>query len=96
MPQCNKCSYEDNDKDKQDNNLLTPCGNWWYDEQSPKFDDQPEDVKYDTETFYTDTVNNAFSSVEGCSKGHYYIVECEADGRGDVESSDNVIKWSVR
>jgi hypothetical protein len=22
MPQCDKCSYEDNDKDKQDNNLF--------------------------------------------------------------------------
>ncbi len=83
-----KCFKVLNDKSQ----TMTPCGNWWYDEQSPKFDDQSEDVKYNTDTFYTDTVNNAHSSIEGCSKGYYYIVECEADGRGDVDTSDNVMK----
>tara|TARA_B100000902_G_C26850098_1_gene687760 strand:- start:40 stop:336 length:297 start_codon:yes stop_codon:yes gene_type:complete len=83
-----KCFKVLNDKGQ----TMTPCGKWWYDEQSLKFDDQPEDVKYNTDTFYTDTVNNAFSSVEGNSKGHYYIVECESDGRGDVKPTDNQIK----
>ncbi len=63
---------------------MTPCGKWWYDEWSPKFKDQPVDIKYNWEIYYTDTIKNAFSDLEGQQKGYYNIVECESDGRGDV------------
>ena len=63
---------------------MTPCGKWWYDEWSPKFKDQPVDIKYNWEIYYTDTVKNAFSDLEGQEKGYYNIVECDSDGRGDV------------
>ena len=65
---------------------MTPNGNWWYDEWSPKFEDQPVDIKYNWEIYYTDTVKNAFSDLEGQEKGYYNIVECDSDGRGDVLS----------
>ena len=61
---------------------MTPCGKWWYDEWSSKFNSDYENYP---DTFYTDTVNNAFCAIEGQYKGYYNIVECEADGRGDVE-----------
>ncbi len=32
---------------------MTPNGNWWYDEWSPKFEDQPVDIKYNWEIYYT-------------------------------------------
>ena len=63
---------------------MTPNGNWWYDEWSPKFEDQPVDIKYNWEIYYTDTIKNAFSDLEGQKKGYYNIVECDSDGRGDV------------
>ena len=63
---------------------MTPCGKWWYDEWSPKFEDQPVDIKYNWEIYYTDTIKNAFSDLEGQKKGYYNIVECDSDGRGDV------------
>ena len=63
---------------------MTPCGKWWYDEWSPKFKDQPVDIKYNWEIYYTDTVKNVFSDLEGQEKGYYNIVECDSDGRGDV------------
>ena len=63
---------------------MTPCGKWWYDEWSPKFEDQPVDIKYNWEIYYTDTIKNAFSDLEGQQKGYYNIVECDSDGRGDV------------
>ena len=66
---------------------MTPCGNWWYDEWSPKFN-ALFDIDLNPDTFYTDTVNNAFCAVEGQNKGYYNIVECEADGRGDVKPTD--------
>ena len=63
---------------------MTPCGKWWYDEWSAKFEDQSDDIKYHTETFYTYTVNNAFSALKDQEKGLYNIIKCESDGRGDV------------
>ena len=71
---------------------MTPCGKWWYDEWSPKFKDQPVDIKYNWEIYYTDTVKNAFSDLEGQEKGYYNIVECDSDGRGDVEPTDKEIR----
>ena len=71
---------------------MTPCGKWWYDEWSPKFKDQPADIKYNWEIYYTDTVKNAFSDLEGQEKGYYNIVECDSDGRGDVEPTDKEIR----
>ena len=75
-----KCFKVLNDKGQ----TMTPCGKWWYDEWSPKFKDQPVDIKYNWEIYYTDTIKNAFSDLEGQQKGYYNIVECESDGRGDV------------
>ena len=63
---------------------MTPNGNWWYDEWSPNWKTQDDEVKYNTETYYTDTYKNAFSDLEGQQKGYYNIVECDSDGRGDV------------
>ena len=37
---------------------MTPNGSWWYDEWSPSWKTQNDEVKYDTETYYTDTVKN--------------------------------------
>ena len=71
---------------------MTPCGKWWYDEWSPKFKDQPVDIKYNWEIYYTDTVKNVFSDLEGQEKGYYNIVECDSDGRGDVEPTDKEIR----
>ena len=71
---------------------MTPNGNWWYDECSPNWETQDDEVKYNTETYYTDTVKNAFSDLEGQQKGYYNIVECDSDGRGDVESTDKVTR----
>ena len=63
---------------------MTPCGNWWYDEWSPKFNDL-FDIDLNPDTFYTDTISNAGNAIEGQEKGVYYnIIECESDGRGDV------------
>ncbi len=48
MPQCDKCSYEDNDKDKQDNNLFcqieyeTFCMPCYYKE----INNESEETKY--------------------------------------------------
>ena len=70
---------------------MTPCGNWWYDEWSPKFNGDYENY---SDTFYTDTYKNALSVLEemGQEKGYYNIVECESDGRGDVEPTDKVTR----
>ena len=40
--------------------------------------------------FYTDTIENAIETLEisNTKDGYYNIVECEADGRGDVEETD--------
>ena len=70
---------------------MTPCGNWWYDEWSPKFNSL-FDIDLNPDTFYTDTYQNAFSAVEGQEKGYYNIIECEADGRGDVKPTDKEIR----
>ena len=32
---------------------MTPNGNWWYDEWSPNWKTQDDEVKYNTETYYT-------------------------------------------
>ena len=39
--------------------------------------------------FYTDTLENAIETLEtsNCKDDYYNIVECEADGRGDVEET---------
>ena len=71
---------------------MTPNGNWWYDEWSPNWKTQNDEVKYNTETYYTDTYKNAFSDLEGQQKGYYNIVECDSEGRGDVEPTDKEIR----
>tara|TARA_B100002019_G_scaffold208174_1_gene180873 strand:- start:43 stop:330 length:288 start_codon:yes stop_codon:yes gene_type:complete len=71
---------------------MTPNGNWWFDEWSPNWKTQDDEVKYNTETYYTDTYINAFKDLEGQKKGYYNIVECDSDGRGDVESTDKVTR----
>ena len=71
---------------------MTPNGNWWYDEWSPNWKTQDDEVKYNTETYYTDTYKNAFSDLEGQKKGYYNIVECDSDGRGDVSPNSEVTR----
>ena len=40
--------------------------------------------------FYTDTLENAIETLEtsNCKDDYYNIVECKADGRGDVEETN--------
>tara|TARA_R110002020_G_scaffold702_3_gene3443 strand:+ start:1593 stop:1892 length:300 start_codon:yes stop_codon:yes gene_type:complete len=81
----------------EEGKTMTPCGNWWYDEWSDKFnyDEIKRLLYYENyqDTFYTDTVNNAFSALKSQEKGYYYIVECESDGRGDVEPTNKTTKY---
>ena len=45
-----------------------------------------DEVKYNTETYYTDTYKNAFSDLEGQQKGYYNIVECDSDKMTQMEN----------
>ena len=37
----------------EEGQTMTPNGSWWYDEWSPNWKTQNDEVKYNTETYYT-------------------------------------------